>query len=350
MVIHRKSASRTLTTSGTPRTGTPAKLLNLYQAAGAKYFVSLANHHDNFDNWDSKYQQWNSVALGPKKDIVGTWAKLARQRGMRFGVTVHAARTWDWFDVSHGSDATGPLAGVPYDGVLTKADGKGEWWDGLDPAELYGPAGAARTDAAHAAYELKFYNRVMDLVDQHQPDLLYFDDGEPPTAYGLDIAANYYNKNRQWHKGRLDAVMNVKDGSPNVKQSMVLDYERGRSDAIAPHPWQTDTCIGDWHYKRAIYETHSYKTPDQVVKMLVDIVSKNGNLLLNIPVRGDGTIDPDEVAFLHGMAAWIEGQWGSHLRHSPMEGRRRGTDQDQRRRLQRGRREPSDRRRFPLHH
>ena len=284
----------------------PEKLMDLYQRAGAKYFVSLANHHDNFDTWNSQYQSWNAVALGPKKDIVGTWAKAARKRGMRFGVTVHAARTWDWFDVSHGADKTGPLAGVPYDGVLTKADGKGQWWEGYDPAELYGPAGAARTPEAHAAYEKKFYNRVMDLVDQHHPDLLYFDDGEPPTTYGLDIAANYYNKNRQWHKGTLDAVLNVKSGSPNVKQSMVLDYERGRSDQIAEHPWQTDTCIGDWHYRRSLYENHQYKTPDQVVKMLVDIVAKNGNLLLNIPVRGDGTIDPDEVAFLEGMAAWMK--------------------------------------------
>ena len=284
----------------------PERLLDLYVAAGAKYFVSLANHHDNFDNWDSKYQTWNSVALGPKKDIVGTWAKAARKRGLRFGVTVHAARTWDWFDVSHGSDKTGPLAGVSYDGVLTKADGKGQWWDGLDPAELYGPAGAARTDAAHAAYELKFYNRVMDLVDTHQPDLLYFDDGEPPTSYGLDIAANYYNKNRHWHGGKLEAILNVKDGSSQVKQSMVLDYERGRSEKILPHPWQTDTCIGDWHYRRSLYENHQYKTTRQVVRMLVDIVSKNGNLLLNIPLRGDGTIDSDEVAFLQGMAAWMK--------------------------------------------
>ena len=283
----------------------PEKLIGLYKAAGAQYFVALANHHDNFDNWNSRYQPWNSVALGPKKDIVGTWAKEARKRGMRFGVTVHAARTWDWFDVSHGSDKTGPLAGVPYDGDLTQADGKGHWWEGYDPADLYGPAGTARTPEAHAAYETKFYNRVMDLVDQHHPDLLYFDDGEPPTAHGLEIAANYYNKNRQWHQGKLEAVMNVKDGSPNVKQSMVLDYERGRSDQIAEHPWQTDTCIGDWHYRRSLYENHQYKTPDQVVKMLVDIVAKNGNLLLNIPVRGDGTIDPDEVAFLEGMAAWM---------------------------------------------
>ena len=284
----------------------PEKLLDLYVAAGAKYFVSLANHHDNFDNWNSRYQTWNSVAIGPKKDIVGTWAKAARRRGLRFGVTVHAARTWDWFDVSHGADKTGPLAGVPYDGNLTKADGKGQWWEGLDPAELYGPAGAARTDEAHKSYELKFYNRVMDLVDQHHPDLLYFDDGEPPTSYGLQIAANYYNKNRQWHGGRLDAILNVKSGSSQVKQSMVLDYERGRSESILPNPWQTDTCIGDWHYKRSLYENHQYKTARQVVRMLVDIVSKNGNLLLNIPVRGDGTIDADEVKFLQGMAAWMD--------------------------------------------
>ncbi len=284
----------------------PEKLMDLYVSAGAKYFVSLANHHDNFDNWPSKFQAWNSVNIGPKKDIVGTWAKIARRRGLRFGVTVHAARTWDWFDVAHGADATGPLAGVPYDGRLNKADGKGQWWEGYDPAELYGPAGAARTDKAHKAYELKFYDRVMDLVDSYHPDLLYFDDGEPPTSYGLDIAANYYNKNRQWHKGTNEGILNVKDGSANVKASMVLDYERGQSDIIQPHPWQTDTCIGDWHYRRSLYENHQYKTPDQVVKTLVDIVSKNGNLLLNIPVRGDGTIDPDEVAFLQGMAAWMK--------------------------------------------
>ncbi len=283
----------------------PEVLLDLYQKAGAKYFVALANHHDNFDTWNSRYQPWNSVNIGPRQDILGAWAKAARKRGMRFGVSVHANRTWDWFDVSHGSDSTGPLAGVPYDGTLTRADGKGTWWEGYDPAELYGPAGAARTDAARAAYERKFYNRVMDLLDQHRPDLLYFDDGEPPTAYGLEIVANYYNRSRQWHGGSLQAVLNVKNESGRVKRSMVLDYERSSSDRIARHPWQTDTCIGQWHYRRSIYENHQYKTPAQVVRMLVDIVAKNGNLLLSVPLRGDGTIDPDERSFLEGMAAWM---------------------------------------------
>jgi alpha-L-fucosidase len=86
---------------------------------------------------------------------------------------------------------------------------------------------------------------------------------------------------------------------------MVLDFERGKSQTIEESPWQTDTCIGNWHYQRSLYTDHRYKKPDQVIKMLVDIVSKNGNLLLNIPVRGDGTIDPDELEFIRGMTAWM---------------------------------------------
>ena len=284
----------------------PEELIKLYKAAGAKYFVALANHHDNFDCWNSKYQPWNSVNIGPHKDIVGTWARIARANGLHFGVTVHAARSWDWFDVAHGSDKTGPLAGVPYDGHLTAADGKGQWWDGYDPADLYSPDGAARTQEAHAAYERKFYNRVMDLLNSYHPDLLYFDDGEPPTSYGLQIAANFYNASKDWHNGDLQAVLNVKGGEERVKKSMILDYERGRSSEIAAEPWQTDTCIGDWHYNIAILKNHSYKTADQVVKMLADIVSKNGNLLLNIPLPGSGQPDADEMKFLHQMADWMK--------------------------------------------
>ena len=100
----------------------PDKLLALYKRAGAEYFIALANHHDNFDNYDSKYQPWNSVNLGPKKDLIGGWAKAARSNGMRFGVSVHAAHAWSWYETAQGADKEGPLAGVPYDGKLTKAD------------------------------------------------------------------------------------------------------------------------------------------------------------------------------------------------------------------------------------
>jgi len=284
----------------------PEELIKLYKAAGAHYFVALANHHDNFDTWNSKYQPWNSVNIGPHQDIVGRWASIARKNGLRFGVTVHAARSWDWFDVSHGADKTGPLASVPYDGHLKASDGAGQWWDGYDPADLYSPDGDARTPEARQAYERKFYNRVMDLTSTYHPDLLYFDDGEPPTRYGLEIAANYYNENMGWHNGELQAVLNVKSNEERIKKAMVLDYERGRSDAISPTAWQTDTCIGDWHYDERIFHEHRYKTADQVIKMLADIVSKNGNLLLNIPLPGDGQPDSDEVAFLHQMADWMK--------------------------------------------
>lgn len=116
----------------------PEALMRLYARAGAKYFFALANHHDNFDNYSSKHHAWNSVNIGPKKDIVGTWANVARAHGLRFGVSNHSAHAWHWFQSAYGYDAEGPLAGVRYDAArLTSPDGKGRWWEGLDPQELY---------------------------------------------------------------------------------------------------------------------------------------------------------------------------------------------------------------------
>ena len=288
----------------------PEKLIALYKRAGARYFVAMANHHDNFDSWNSKYQPWNAVNVGPKKDLIGGWAKAARAAGLPFGVTVHAARTWEWYGVAHGADKDGPKAGVPYDGALTKADGKGKWWEGLDPADLYGPHGAARTKEAKKAYDDKFLNRVLDLVTQYQPDLLYFDDGVLPLRqsgeqYGLTIAAHLYNTSAKAHEGKNQAVMNTKGIKDEERKALVLDIERGKSDKIEALPWQTDTCIGGWHYSRSTYERKAYKNSATVVQMLIDIVSKNGNLLLNIPVRGDGSIDDEEVKVLEGIAKWM---------------------------------------------
>jgi len=150
----------------------PNALLAFYKANGAKYFMALANHHDNFDNFNSRYQPWNSVALGPQKDLIGGWAAAARKNGLRFGVSVHASRAWSWYEVAQSADKSGPLAGVPYDGKLTKADGKGQWWDGLDPQDLYaqdhkpgsslqwewdGMKGSSFPDAAYMA---KFFKRT----------------------------------------------------------------------------------------------------------------------------------------------------------------------------------------------
>jgi alpha-L-fucosidase len=310
----------------------PEQLMQLYQRAGAKYFVALANHHDNFDAYDSKYQPWNSVNIGPKKDIVGTWAKIARAHGLRFGVSNHSSHTWHWFQPAYGHDLEGDKAGVPYDAAtLTKADGKGRWWDGLDPKDLYGGLrmpmpddlkSAKEAEAWHAkndghwyetippndnGYAEKWFLRAQDLIDKYHPDLVYFDDTELPLEqYGLDIAAHFYNANRAAHGGTLEAVLNAKHLEPPHAPAVVPDIERGVAEGIRPAPWQTDTCIGEWHYNRRVFEEHRYKTVAQVVRMLVDIVSKNGNLLLSVPVRGNGEIDEDEVAFLRGMAAWMD--------------------------------------------
>jgi alpha-L-fucosidase len=310
----------------------PEKLMALYKRAGAKYFVALANHHDNFDTYDSKYQPWNSVNVGPKKDIVGTWAKIARANGLRFGVSNHSSHAWHWFQPAYGHDVEGPLAGVPYDAAtLTKADGKGKWWEGLDPQDLYCglripmPNDLKTAKDAEAwhwkndghwyesvppndnGYTDKWFLRTQDLVDKYQPDLIYFDDDELPLGQaGLDIAAHYYNANAARNGGKTQAVLDAKHMQPAHRAAVVEDIERGVANDILPAPWQTDTCIGDWHYNRHVFQEHRYKTVGQVVCMLADIVSKNGNLLLSVPVRGNGAIDDDEVAFLEGMAKWMD--------------------------------------------
>jgi alpha-L-fucosidase len=309
----------------------PEKLIALYKHAGAKYFFGLANHHDNFDAYDSKHHAWNSVNVGPKKDIVGTWARIVREHGLRFGVSNHSAHAWHWFQTAYDYDPEGPLAGHRYDAfTLTKADGKGKWWEGLDPQELYAGRSLVMPDgittiaeanrwhndndrvwnetppAQNPAFVERWFLRCKDLIDKYRPDVLYFDNTELPLGQaGLDIAAHYYNSSLKWH-GKLDGVLNVKKITDAHRAGLVEDIERGVATGIRSDPWQTDTCIGSWHYERARYERHTYKTTLQVVQMLVDIVSKNGNLMLSVPVRGDGTIDEDEVAFLEGLAKWMQ--------------------------------------------
>lgn len=115
----------------------PDKLVAFYKKIGAQYFFALGNHHDNMDLWDSKYQPWNSVNMGPKKDILAGWEKAARKYGLYFGVSLHADHAWSWYEPSQRHDTKGPKKGIPYDGKLTKADGKGKWWEGYDPQDLY---------------------------------------------------------------------------------------------------------------------------------------------------------------------------------------------------------------------
>ena len=123
---------------------------------------------------------------------------------------------------------------------------------------------------------------------------------------GLKIAAHFYNSNNKWHGKKDDGVLFGKILDAEQRQCMAWDIERGSSNEIEPHPWQTDTCIGGWHYDQGVFDRHRYKTAKTVIQTLIDVVSKNGNLLLSVPVKGDGTIDSDELAIVEGIAGWME--------------------------------------------
>jgi alpha-L-fucosidase len=306
----------------------PEYLVSLYKQTGAKYFFAMANHHDNLDLWNSSHHAWNSVKVGPKKDIIGGWAKAAKKNGLPFGVSVHAAHAWTWYEVTQRADKNGEFAGIPYDGKLTKAQGKGLWWEGMDPQALYAQDHALSANAADnhfihkqwnwgngaslpsKAYCELFLKRTIELIDKYEPELIYFDDTVLPfypiNDIGLQIAAHHYNQSIKRNKGKLQAVLNGKVLDEMQRKCMVWDIERGQSNVIEPFTWQTDTCIGGWHYEQRMYDGKRYKTAKTVVQTLVDIVSKNGNLLLNIPVKGNGTIDDQEKAILEELAAWMK--------------------------------------------
>lgn len=287
----------------------PEELMQRYRRAGARIFTALANHHDGFDTWDSEHQPWNAARIGPHRDVVGTWARVAREQGLRFGVTVHQARNWWWSQHSHGADATGAFAGVPYDGDLTMADGKGQWWQGLDPQRLYSvkhPANAL----PDISYVKNFYDRTRDLIDKHSPDQLSFDDTLLPLGWGgMNIGSYYYNRSLK-ALGNVDAVLNVKFVPDHLLKAVVADFESGLAGAIMPYPWQSNTCIGSFHYNKAFFEHPGeyggYRHPRDIIHWLVDTVSKNGTFILNIPGKPDGTIDNKEVAVLDKITDWMQ--------------------------------------------
>ena len=273
----------------------PDYLVGLYKQAGAKYFVSMGVHHDNFCLWNSKYTRWNSVQMGPKKDIVGMFRKAAQKHGLRFGVTEHLWITYKWFSVSHGADKLGPYAGVPYDG----ADPKNVDLY-LDCPKIYKEL-PWDEEGIPESWKRTWFLRIKDLIDQHQPDFLYSDGSLPFQQWGLDMVTHYYNQNALRHHGKVEGVYTSKHPEDCAVGTCALDVERGVVQDIWPNPWQTDTCIGNWHYQRGV----TYKSPKIIIDLLVDIVSRNGNLLLNFPLPNNGMLDAEELKILAEITKWM---------------------------------------------
>jgi alpha-L-fucosidase len=274
----------------------PEHLVRLYKKAGARYFMSMGVHVDNFDMWNSKYQRWNAAKMGVQRDVVGLFRKAARGLGLKFGVSDHLWMAYKWMSVAHGSDKTGPLAGMPYDGV--------------DPAyqDLYGGCPEIYRqlpwdeDGIPDSWKREWFMRIQDLVNQHQPDVLYSDGQIPFGDWGLNLVAHFYNQMLLQHGGKMEGVYTSKRESDSAAGLCVFDKERGVVDGIWPQPWQTDTCVGHWHYDRNVV----YKTPKRVIDMLVDVVSRNGNLLLNFPLNTHGALDAEEQKILGELTAWMD--------------------------------------------
>jgi len=283
----------------------PDRLVSLFKAAGARYFSPCAVHHDNFDLWNSRHHAWNSVKMGPRRDITGEWRAAAQKYGLRFGVTTHAERTWSWLQTNKGADRSGPMKGVPYDGNDPRF--RDFYLEPDTDTDLRHPRNAPEKWRTHWAA------RIKDLIDAYHPDLLYFDGaapflGEDNGQTGLEVIAHLYNHSLERHAGHLEAVMCTKGIGQHSTHGIyvdgiaTLDLERTRLDQIREQPWQTDTSVGPWGY----HAGRPYRPVRDIVHELVDIVSKNGSLLLNVPPRADGTLDAETERMLAEVGGWLE--------------------------------------------
>ncbi len=266
----------------------------LYKNSGARYVMPGAQHHENFAMWDSKVTPFNSVKMGPKRDVIGELAKAVRQRGMKFGIANHGIENFQFINPSAEMIATMKAAKV----------------DLFDPAWAHFYNVADRSDAACARFLVDWYHRNVELIDQYQPDLIYFDNGIDQRYLDplkVNIAAYYYNRARAWGK---DVSFTTKKAayapSGNNTQTIasIVDFEGHTPGGIRTGSWQVDRSIGTtWGY---VTDERIYGL-NEVIGSLVDAVSKNGNLLLNVSPMANGTIPQNQQDVLLGIGKWLKG-------------------------------------------
>ena len=328
----------------------PAALTKIYQDAGARFLMIQGVHHDNYDMWNSKYQPWNSVNIGPKRDFIGEWAKACRANGMHYGVTFHHEYTWWWWQTAFGSDNEGPKKGVPYDGNLTLADGKGKWWEGYDPRLLYGinlreykdvarkaasewtptPAGIFTNHLEYAKwYATQWALRMMDVVEHYDPDFIYTDGTvQGPftgngTGTGLKanamqtVIADYYNRTLK-KRGVVNTFSIVK--FRNKTNGTVNTEEFGVPAEIkTDQPWIAEAPVGDWFYAPGF----TYDS-GMMIRYIIEAIARDGNAALCISILPDGTLDEGSIKMLKEVGTWMqrsgEAVYGSHAWTIPGEG------------------------------
>jgi alpha-L-fucosidase len=267
----------------------------LFKKAGARYVVPGAQHHENFAMWDSQVTPFNAMKMGPKQDVIGELSKAIRAQGMKFGVANHGIENFQFIN---------PPAELAEKMKAEKADLYDPKW-----ADFYNVAD--RSDAACERFLVNWYERNVELIDKYQPDLIYFDNGIDQRYLDplkLSIAAYYYNRAKSWGK---DVSFTTKKASfaPSGKNSemigSILDFEGHTPPGIRTGEWEEDITIGNggsWGYTTAVHA----KPINEVIGMLVDAVSKNGSLLLNVSPMSDGTIPQDQQDTLLGLGKWLK--------------------------------------------
>ncbi|XMO85370.1 alpha-L-fucosidase [Algibacter sp. AS12] len=278
------------------------KLLKYFtEDLGAKYFMALAHHHDNFDNWNSTFHEWNSVNVGPKRDVIGEFSASAKKYGVPFGVTTHNERFFDWMQPVFGADTSGVYKGVPYDGYLTKRDGKAKWWEGLDPEKLYGLPSEKRTTEWEEAWKQNWLLRMQDLLTKYDIDYMWFDGrGFPYGEYGKEAFRTFYNHNLK-KNGKINAVIAGK--IPGRDPGILHDIEQGVESTISPVPWQSICSFTHWFYKKDDPSRHDARS---TIELLIDVVSKNGNFVLNVELLPDGAIPQEHKIILDEFGSWLK--------------------------------------------
>jgi alpha-L-fucosidase len=257
--------------------------IDLFKKSGAKYVIPVADHHDGFAMYNAKTTRWNSVNMGPKRDVLGELFAEGRKQGLIMGASSHYAFNWSFYNKKDGFDTTDPAY-----------------------ADLYSSKGKNLKEPTSEEFKLKWWNRTVDLIDNYKPDILWFDFCiDIPDFKDLrpKIAAYYYNKGIEWNK---EVVLQDKNFNHEAfpEGTVIYDLERGKLPGIRKLPWQTDTSIGknSWSY----VTNWESKTTQQLIDDLVDIVSKNGSLLLNVGPKSDGTIPEDQKLILLQIGSWLK--------------------------------------------
>jgi alpha-L-fucosidase len=275
----------------------PAAWADLFRRAGARFAGPVAEHHDGFCMWETQYSRWNAVAMGPKRDVVGELARAIRDQGLKYMVALHHAANW-WFYPHWRPDFD--TSDPAYVGLYGERHNRA-WAEGVP--EVAGRDDAwARQDKPSRAFLARWLAKTREVMDRYRPDMVWFDFGLQWIREDVKRAmlAHYYNRGLDWDK----EVLVTYKWHDLVPGAGLVDLELGRHETLTHHPWLTDTTVDDgqgWGYLK---ET-GYKTVRTLVHYLVDNVSKNGYLLLNVGPRADGTIPEEAEALLLGIGEWL---------------------------------------------